>query len=82
MGQASYMGSSAHSLESYLEYALGFGIALGIIGFVIGWWRSLPCPECPWFGPDLRFPVVGLFLGISVGLIVNYTTKHRHAKTD
>jgi len=65
------------TLESYLKHAFGFGIALGSIGFVIGWWRSLPPPEVPWHGPDLRFPFAGLLFGILVGSLVNYVKKTR-----
>jgi len=68
------------ALESYLKYALGFGIALGSIGFVIGWWLALPPPEIPWHGPDLRFPFAGLLFGILVGLLVNYVQKTRKNK--
>jgi hypothetical protein len=71
---------SARVLESYLKYAFGFGIAFGIIGFVIGWWRSLPCPECPWFGPDYRFLVAGFLSGVLVGLLANYAIRRKHCR--
>jgi len=72
--------SEENTLESYLKYALGFGIALGSIGFVIGWWRSLPPPEAPWHGPDLKFLFAGLFFGILVGSLVNYVKRTRKNK--
>ena len=64
-------------LGSYLKSVFIGGFALGVIGFLVDWWLSLPPPEVPWFGPKLRFSYVFMIMGILGGLLSNYTKRRK-----
>jgi len=65
------------TLRSYLKSAFIGGFALGTLGFLIDWRRSLPPPEVPWHGPELGVFYVCLLIGIFGGLLGNHITRKR-----
>jgi len=65
------------TLRSYLRSAFIGGFALGVLGFLVDWGRSLPPPEVPWHGPELGVFYVCLLIGIFGGLLGNHITRKR-----
>jgi len=75
--------TNERTLGSYLKSAFTGGFALGVVGFLADWWRSLPPPEVPWYGPKLGVFYFCVLIGILGGLIIHhFRTKNQGGTGD